>query len=1094
MSEITRNQAIQIVEDIRTAISAGSVTNTMEAQVLEYCVSVLGRRIVEASLSGHIENLPDVAAFLAGISPSTTLKALLEGITGAVEVINANIGNGYVYAGIATPSGTPVSGKVFYLAKQAGQYANFGGLTVTEGVNILKRNGSTWTQEQLLSMAHIRKNPLIGYYECDTAGDTAAKTVTAAGYVLPATGGSVKIKMANRNTVANATLNINSTGAKPLYYNGQRAGVGNTWDTNEIIEVFYDGAKYQAYNVAGCSGDGVFDISAYNLTDGQPTPYEDLAAALGPNGDNVPLSLRKGGMSVKFLRDNKYIQARCMAQNFTTDVTQWQGVDDEPTAGSKNLVDSNGVYNYDKAIVRSKFEGAGLDTHVIGNVIRDLLPGHKYRVWVKDTNVTGLSAGYKLFIGTDSGFSHGLANCVYNRTLQPYYDIIMPNDCYSLYIGGRRAAGVECCTYVQDITYSKNINEEISKWIAETKNFTANAATPYTVDLPEGTTLRVKNNSSLNVGIEFRQTASSSTGAITTIIVGNGTTEFKLRIHCVSIYVTTAHDITIDIYGIFGNRIAETSVLTKLYTCNTGANISNKVVSIPNFTFDNSGTFKVKFVNTNVASNVTINVSSLGAKPILYNNQPVSANNTWKIGEIVEMYYDSTYNGNTGGFFAMEFLANKEIPDIESASADYEVTDENRNAVFRIKGGEIQTKNFNSKYQPLSSNDSLSDYEVTDENNNAILRIREGHIRTKNFDSRNVGDDSFLKKSIVWYGTSIPAAGYPEVCGSYLGATVYNEAVGSSACRIGYSTRVTPGGPLGDPYGITGMAWNVVGLSLSMKQEEKYDIFINWTTARRQANLIAQGYTSEEVANIQGWGELLTGDNKPADIMDSSKDVYRKLYYSCSYNTPANPVEPALGVIEGKVDKYLNQQNFPDLWVFDHGHNDAQNSELMKTIPTPDDDRTYFIGAMNYIIKHILSYNPRARFIFIGHYENDETSSWHHSILCQAQQVLADYWNAPLYESWKMFGLSRNVVITTNAYWDVDGVWHESGFDGTNGYQGYHYDGVPENIRQENGVWVHDMSPLWIHMLDGLHPFQEKIKDFIGHSIAKYIYSLITNF
>lgn len=340
MSEITRNQAIQIVEDIRTAISAGSVTNTMEAQVLEYCVSVLGRRIVEASLSGHIENLPDVAAFLAGISPSATLKALLEGITDTVEVINANIGNGYIYAGIATPSGTPVSGKVFYLAKQAGQYANFGGLTVTEGVNILKRNGSTWTQEQLLSMADIRKNPLIGYYECDTAGDTSAKTVTAAGYVLPATGGSVKIKMANRNTVANATLNINSTGAKPLYYNGRRAGVGNTWETNEIIEVFYDGAKYQAYNVAGCNGDGVFDISVHNPANGLPTPYPDLKTALGTDGEHVPQSLRKGGMSVKFIQssDNKYVQYRLMADDWSITESDWQGVDNEPTAGSDNLV------------------------------------------------------------------------------------------------------------------------------------------------------------------------------------------------------------------------------------------------------------------------------------------------------------------------------------------------------------------------------------------------------------------------------------------------------------------------------------------------------------------------------------------------------------------------------------------------------------------------------------------------------------------------------------------------------------------------------------------------------------------------------------
>jgi hypothetical protein len=33
-----------------------------------------------------------------------------------------------------------------------------------------------------------------------------------------------------------------------------------------------------------------------------------------------------------------------MAQSFTTDVTKWQGVDDEPTAGSDNLVKSGGVY------------------------------------------------------------------------------------------------------------------------------------------------------------------------------------------------------------------------------------------------------------------------------------------------------------------------------------------------------------------------------------------------------------------------------------------------------------------------------------------------------------------------------------------------------------------------------------------------------------------------------------------------------------------------------------------------------------------------------------------------------------------------------
>jgi hypothetical protein len=92
------------------------------------------------------------------------------------------------------------------------------------------------------------------------------------------------------------------------------------------------------------SGDAVYDISEAN----NGTTYANLAAALN-NGNNIPASIRKGGISIKFIQssDNnsvQYVQYRLMKNQWSTDVSDWQGVDENPTAGSKNLVESGGVY------------------------------------------------------------------------------------------------------------------------------------------------------------------------------------------------------------------------------------------------------------------------------------------------------------------------------------------------------------------------------------------------------------------------------------------------------------------------------------------------------------------------------------------------------------------------------------------------------------------------------------------------------------------------------------------------------------------------------------------------------------------------------
>ena len=104
---------------------------------------------------------------------------------------------------------------------------------------------------------------LVGYYVCDTAAGTAAKTVTATGYSLT-NGGCIRIKMTNANTANNVTLNINSTGAKALYYDGAQASSTNTWEAGEVLEVYYDGTQYQCASGGGgkfATGEKVKDTS-----------------------------------------------------------------------------------------------------------------------------------------------------------------------------------------------------------------------------------------------------------------------------------------------------------------------------------------------------------------------------------------------------------------------------------------------------------------------------------------------------------------------------------------------------------------------------------------------------------------------------------------------------------------------------------------------------------------------------------------------------------------------------------------------------------------------------------------------------------------
>ena len=103
-------------------------------------------------------------------------------------------------------------------------------------------------------------------------------------------------------------------------YNGKTSQVDNT----VYSEYGYNGTNF-VFLCVKSQIDEVYDISAHHSNN----TYVDLAAALD-GGNNIPQELRRGGMSVKFVQssDNKYVRWNLLADEFTTDITQWAIADE----------------------------------------------------------------------------------------------------------------------------------------------------------------------------------------------------------------------------------------------------------------------------------------------------------------------------------------------------------------------------------------------------------------------------------------------------------------------------------------------------------------------------------------------------------------------------------------------------------------------------------------------------------------------------------------------------------------------------------------------------------------------------------------------
>lgn len=279
-------------------------------------------------------------------------------------------------------------------------------------------------------------------------------------------------------------------------------------------------------------------------------------------------------------------------------------------------------------------------------------------------------------------------------------------------------------------------------------------------------------------------------------------------------------------------------------------------------------------------------------------------------------------------------------------------------------------------------------------------------------------------KKIVWFGTSIPAGvvnaggsggsgAYPTRIGQILGATVYNESIGSSRMRGGSYKHISAD----DPMGFAGIEMIGLMYSFTLSQAEKQDIMDDWDSK---------------------WSDIIPDLPAPNNY-DPSKASY---YKASSW--------------DAILPKYLTGGSVGqcDLYVFDHGYNEGvvtYGFSELSDVPSDTTDRTYFIGAMNYIVKKILEDNPKAKILIIGHYNHEgdqfnRGASWNQKYVCEAQKKYSELWGISCVETWKLLGLSTQTITIGGTTKTIIGFRYPDGLHPASDTTGYELQRYAESL------------------------------------------------
>ena len=437
---------------------------------------------------------------------------------------------------------------------------------------------------------------------CDTAAGTAAKTVALTGFSL-VTGARVFVKFTYANTVANPTLNVNSTGAKAIVYRGSAISAAYL-RANGTYEFLYDGTNW---NFVG-------DLN----TDANTTYAQATSSALGlvkigysENGKNYPVELNSSGqmfVNVPWTDNNTtYAQATSSALGLVKVGFTESGKNYPVELNSSGQMFVNVPWT-DNNTTYSAATSSALGLVKIGSNI---------------TNSSGTISLTKDNVTAALGYTPPTTNTTYSAATTSAAGLMSAADKSKL--NYTNIAYGTCttasATAAKVITISGNSNWELttSSIIIVLFSNTNTAASP-----------------TFNVNGTGAKSVQYGTAVINTTHLTYAGVANRLAMYVYDGSVFRFVSWTYDANTTYSNA----SLGQGFGTCSTAAATAAKVVALTNYALTTGGIVSVKFTYA-VPANATMNINSKGAKSIFYKGVAITAG-VINAGDIATFIYDGT--------------------------------------------------------------------------------------------------------------------------------------------------------------------------------------------------------------------------------------------------------------------------------------------------------------------------------------------------------------------------------------------------------------------------------------------------------------------